>query len=94
MTKTPCLEHGDINCHLCYNGPVPVKPSTRAVMKARRAAIPRRALAQAQELSLEDRVNLKVLYPILDKERLGKDAKLGATPLTEEELDYLIENRL
>lgn len=94
MTNTPCLEHGDRNCKTCYNRGERPAIGIRSEMKARRSVIPRRALVKATEMTLEERVNLKVLYPILDKEILGNKAKIGKEPLTLQELEFLIENRL
>jgi len=88
MPNPPCLLHSDTECNLCY----PKKPAR--VRQSRPTALPRRTLAGALKLSVEERVNIKVLAPILDKSELEKYAELVEEPLTEEELSYLIENRL
>ena len=85
----PCLLHSDSECETCY----PV--SKRAGVRPRRPpALPRRTLARATQLSVEERVNIKVLAPILHAEEKQRYVDLIAEPLTEEELNYLIENRL
>ena len=85
----PCLLHGDSECEMCY----PV--SKRARVRPRRPSpLPRRTLARATQLSVEERVNIKVLAPILHAEEKRRYVDLIAEPLTAEELNYLIENRL
>ena len=85
----PCLLHGDSKCETCY----PV--TKRAGVRPRRpTALPRRTLARATRLSVEERVDIKVLAPILHAEEKQRYADLISQPLTEEELEYLIENRL
>ena len=85
----PCLLHGDSECEMCY----PVSKQAR-VRPRRPSALPRRTLARATQLSAEERVNIKVLAPILHAEEKRRYVDLIAEPLTEEELNYLIENRL
>ena len=85
----PCLLHSDSECEACY----PV--SKRARVRPRRPPAPlRRTLARATQLSVEEGVNIKVLAPILHAEEKQRYVDLIAEPLTEEELNYLIENRL
>ncbi len=86
LSNEGCFLHGDIDCNLCYNAS---KPRRRPVRPTR---LPRVSLINSG-LSLEERVNLKVLAPILHVEELTKHPQ-AEEPLTEEELEYLIQNRL
>ena len=87
----PCLLHSDSECETCY--PVSKRAGVRPRPR-RPPALPRRTLARATQLSVEERVNIKVLAPILHAEEKQRYVDLIAEPLTEEELNYLIENRL
>jgi len=89
VSNPPCLLHGDTECNVCYHKKQPAR-----VRPARATALPRRTLASATQLSVEERVNIKVLAPILDASETEKYAALIKEPLTDEELEYLIANRL
>ena len=89
INNAPCLEHSDSNCGLCYT--VLDEKKTR---RSRPTILPRLALRKSIELSLEERVNLKALAPILAQSELDKYRSIADEPLTQEELDFLIENRL
>ena len=87
--KPPCLAHGDEYCEVCYPG-ITLPGARRG---RRPATLARRTLGRVSGLSVEDRVNIKTLAPILHKEEKEK-YKIADDPYTEEELDYLIQNRL
>lgn len=61
--------------------------------RARQDKLPRRTLANIVAPSVEDMVNLKTLASILHADIL-KEHEEALQPFTEEELEYLIENRL
>lgn len=84
----PCFLHSDTECGLCYSD-----SSKKKVRRGRPERLPRRTLAKTSALSIEERVNLKVLAPILSSDELKRYPE-ALQSLTEEELDYLIENRL